>query len=610
MNAHSLAESRIKQTRHQRQTKHTMSLVSHAYLKTQWARYGLIFVFGLSLLANADRVLSVTWLVVALISGVYLSTIERLQDTQGRKSHGTTIAKKIFDEYYSIMWACAPLIAFLSGDANSYVVGIVMLAGGFFLIAAHFGGVPIAALNKNKYYLAVAAWAVATSWNAETWVPILSMLLILLSVLLDVINDTRLMHEKIVRNNEEREQIISDLNKSQAAEQEAREIAEAATAAKSEFLANMSHEIRTPMNGVLGMAQMLNQTDLDKNQSLYSSTILNSGQALLSIINDILDFSKIEAGKIELHPIDFDIEQTVNEVASLLSQSAQEKDVELRVTVDKGGVDWLFADANRIRQVLINIVGNAIKFTENGTVDITACTVQSEGGDLSLKLNVTDTGIGIKEEKLLTLFDPFTQAEASTTMKYGGTGLGLSISKRLANLMNGDLILTSEYGVGTKAMIELVVSEGSAPHDAKSTSQRLGFSDLEQIDKDEIKILLAEDNIVNQMVIQHMLNTPQINVTTVNDGQAAINAYAKDHFDLILMDVNMPELDGIGATKKIRSLEESKSDSAIPIFALTAHAFEEEKERCLHSGMDGFLVKPINQQDLLKAVSASLSMKQ
>jgi signal transduction histidine kinase/ActR/RegA family two-component response regulator len=380
---------------------------------------------------------------------------------------------------------------------------------------------------------------------------------------------------------------------------EARDAADAANTLKSQFLANMSHEIRTPLNGVLAMADVMAMSDLPPLQRERLGVIRQSGELLLAVLNDVLDLSKIEAGKLTLLESEFDLDRLAASSRDTFSQMAKDKGLTFDVEVAAEAGGWWRGDADRIRQILNNLTSNAIKFTPDGAVQARFDINPVNG---ALRLQVADTGVGVSEEKLPTLFEKFVQADNSATRRFGGTGLGLAICRELAQMMGGVISAKSLVYVGSTFTVELPLEHVAAPAVVAEASNA-----AEEGEETDIRLLAAEDNPTNQRVLQAVMDSLGLHVDIVPDGRAAVEAWKTGAYDLILMDIQMPVMDGIAAAKAIRDTEWAEQRKAIPIIALTANALSHQVEEYLAAGMDGHVSKPIEIAKLYDALNRALA---
>jgi signal transduction histidine kinase/CheY-like chemotaxis protein len=400
----------------------------------------------------------------------------------------------------------------------------------------------------------------------------------------------------IIRRQVKQLSLIKDL-------QEARKVALQSMEAKDQFLANMSHEIRTPLNAIKGFGRILSQTILNTEQAKYTSIISTASENLLNIVNDILDFSKIETGNLVMKMKVFQLAQVVNEVGLMFSPLAQEKELQLFFSIDSAIPEFVKGDSERLRQILVNLLSNAIKFTSTGNVKLALQLTGDKENKVKTKFSVTDTGVGIPDEKIDIIFERFEQLDYSSTRQQGGTGLGLAITKKLVEAMGGRINVKSEVGKGSAFIVELDFEKINTV--AADQEDLTPIQNIENVSLSNLKILVAEDNKMNQLLVKSILDKYEVITELVENGEEAIIAMKQNKYDLILMDVQMPKVDGITATKLFRA----NIDTTTPVIAMTAHVLPGEREKCIDAGMNDYLSKPLDEEEFVAMLKKYFSLR-
>lgn len=551
-----------------------------AILQTQYLRYMIIASWGLGLLATVGIVTAGLWFVGTLAAGALRGVVEKRLSERVTEGGGWGLIFPAVATVTTGAWATAPLIAWFSGAPFGQPLAMALLVAGYVLVFSQLRSSPRQAMVISSPYGLAALIIVGSLWGTPAFWQFLAVVPFTAAGMFVLVTMTMLREERIRAFQAHQSHLIEEL-------EAARDKANAASDAKSNFLGVISHELRTPMNGVLGAAQLLSATRLENTQREYLSIIRNSGDNLLSLLNDILDMTKIEAGKMTFEVVDVSVEDLHRRVTGPFQAQAEAKGLTFNATFEGEIPAVVRGDPLRVCQVIHNLLSNAVKFTDKGEIQYTVRGERLSDRRVRFDFCVTDSGAGISPEDLERLFQPFTQVDASSTRRFGGTGLGLTISRRMANIMGGDITVTSRLGVGSTFIlsIEAEVVEWKAVEAAEPIRAEIE-------DGAALQVLVVEDHPVNRMILEAWMGSAGHSCAAAENGQIAVDMAALQQYDLIVMDVNMPVMDGLSATRAIRAGAGPNAET--PIVVLSASARNEDHEAGLEAGADAYLNKPID----------------
>jgi signal transduction histidine kinase/CheY-like chemotaxis protein len=547
-------------------------------LQTQYLRYLIITSWALGLLGVVGWAEALVWFVGTLAAGALRGAVERKVSRRVEKGWGL-----IFPAVATVTtaaWAIAPLLAWFSSNSFGQTLAVALLISGYVLVFAQLRSSPRQALVISSPYSAAALIMLASLWGTSQFWSFSAIVPFTGAGLFVLVTMTMLREERIRAFQAHQAHLIEEL-------EGARDKAAAASEAKSSFLGVISHELRTPMNGVLGAAQLLGATRLEGTQREYLSIIRNSGDNLLSLLNDILDMTKIEAGKMTFETVDVSIDDLSKRITGPFEAQAAAKGLGFEQITEGEIPSVVRGDPLRVCQVLHNLLSNAVKFTDEGTVTLRTRGTRIAANRVRFDFMVTDTGSGISKPDLELLFQPFTQVDASSTRRFGGTGLGLTIARRMTNIMGGDISVTSEVGRGSTFAMTL---EAEVVEWAKPVPVETGV--VEKIESQALSVLVVEDHPVNRMILEAWMGSAGHAASTAENGQIAVDVAQDQPFDLIIMDVNMPVMDGLTATRMIRGGQGVNRET--PVVVLSASARSEDHQAGLEAGADAYLNKPID----------------
>lgn len=549
-----------------------------AILQTQYLRYFIIASWAIALFATVGPTGAIGWFALTMAAGAVRGWFEKR--IAGRVGAGYGIIFPAVATLTSIPWSLGPLMAWFSGHPFGHALGMALLGAGYLLVFTQLRSSPRQAIVISSPYSAVAVFIAVSLWGDPLFWPFVSVIPFMAAGLFVHIIMTLLKEARIKAFQEHQAHLIEEL-------EAARDKADAASSAKSSFLGVISHELRTPMNGVLGAAQLLSSTRLDTTQREYLSIVRHSGDNLLSLLNDILDMTKIEAGKMNFEVVDVDVADLHERVMGPFAAQAEGKGLTFVGELVGETPATVRGDPLRVCQVLHNLLANAVKFTDEGEIRYRVEGERIADDRVRFRFSVTDTGPGISPEDQQKLFEPFTQVDASSTRRFGGTGLGLTISRKLAHIMGGEIEVVSAVGKGSTFtfVVEAEVREWAAIEKAAPVTAVVGAGE-------PLSVLVVEDHPVNRMIIEAWMASAGHRTAAAENGQLALDVAAVQPFDLIVMDVNMPVMDGLTATRRLR--EQDGPNAQTPIVVLSASARHEDHEAGLAAGADAYLNKPID----------------